>query len=330
MPRVLTIIVLAFGVLIQHALPYFHGRRLFGVIVPSEVRYGREGARIIRNYEKRLSPWTLLSLIVVILLPVSALPIIVAAAVTGVATSCAYALAYSASRRFGAPDTGVRQASLTDSGGDLKRIAVSFLPPLAILGAVAVYVRAHWADIPARFPIHWTIDGVPNGWSDKTLTGVYGPLVFGALIVVFLAGLCAVVLLGSRRTSASSAAVPVTTVVAYLIATVFAITGMLPLHYLPPWTLLLVIVVYLMVLLTLIVRAVNRIRSDDEMGDPTPDEYWHGGQFYYNPDDSALFVQTKVGTFLTLNLGNRAAWFVAGLIVLYIAGLICLARGMWG
>jgi len=330
MPRVLTIIALSFGVLIQHALPYFHGRRLFGVTVPRGVRYGREGARIIRTYEMRLWPWTTLSLIVVILLPVSARPIIAAAAVTGVATSCAYALAYNASRRFGAPDTGVRQASLSDSGGDLRLIALRFLPPLAILAAVAVYVRAHWPRIPARFPTHWTLEGIPDGWSDKTLAGVYGPPFFGTLIVLFLAGLCVLVLLGSRRTSPAWVAVKVATVVAYLIATVFAMIAILPLHYLPPWTVLTVVAAYFIALVVIVARAVTRISSEDDIGDFTPDECWRGGQFYYNPDDPALFVQTKIGTSLTLNFGNRAAWFVAGLIALYIAGLICLARWMWG
>jgi uncharacterized membrane protein len=50
---------------------------------------------------------------------------------------------------------------------------------------------------------------------------------------------------------------------------------------------------------------------------------------YYNPDDPAIFVQTPVGGFYSLNFGNRASWFLLARIVLYMTGLAILAHVLW-
>ena len=51
-------------------------------------------------------------------------------------------------------------------------------------------------------------------------------------------------------------------------------------------------------------------------GDTTPDECWTLGMIYYNPDDPALVVETRVGRFgCDLNFGNKWSWVVCAVIV---------------
>jgi uncharacterized membrane protein len=325
--RIFAMTSLAFGFLMEHALPYFHGKRLFGVVVPGEIRYGGRGAELIRRYELQLLPWTIISLVAASFLPLS-WTVTWSIVVTGIATIRAYAHAYEGARRFSAAGSGIRDAALSDPGGDVRRVSFHFLPPLVIPCAVALYLRARWHEIPPRFAVHFTMDGIPNGWSYKTVASIYGPLIFAALILVFLAGLCLAILLGSRRSSSATVAISVITAVAYFVATVFSLTGVLPLHYVPLWVVMLTMIVYFVVLGSIVFRAMG---ATNEPGteDITPDECWRAGQFYYNPEDAAIFVQTRVGSSYTLNFGNRASWFLVGLILLYIAAMTCLARAIW-
>jgi uncharacterized membrane protein len=323
--RILAMASLAFSFLMEHALPYFHGKRLFGVVVPAEIRYGSRGAELIRRYEWQLLPWTIVSLAAASFLPPS-WAVALSVAVTGTATIRAYAHAYEGARRFSPADSGIRDAALSDPGGDVRRVCFHFLPPMIILCAVALYLRARWHAIPPRFAVHFTMDGVPNGWSYKTVTSIYGPLLFAALIIVFLAGLCLALLFGSRRGSSATVAISVITLAAYFVATVFSLVGVLALHYVPMSVVMLTMIVYFIVLGSIVFRAMG---STNEPADITPDECWRGGQFYYNPQDPAIFVQTRVGSSYTLNFGNRASWFAVGLIVLYIAAMACLARAIW-
>jgi uncharacterized membrane protein len=51
-------------------------------------------------------------------------------------------------------------------------------------------------------------------------------------------------------------------------------------------------------------------------GDSTPDECWKWGLVYYNPNDSALVVETRAGRFgCDLNFGNKWSWVVCGVIL---------------
>ena len=59
--------------------------------------------------------------------------------------------------------------------------------PFLILAATAAALHASWQRIPERFPVHWGIDGQPNGWSGRTAAGVYGPLLLGVAFVALLA-----------------------------------------------------------------------------------------------------------------------------------------------
>ena len=198
--------------------------------------------------------------------------------------------------------------------------------PLAILIGTALYLHLHWNEIPARFPVHWGSDGTPNGWSTRSLLGVYGPLLLGAAIVLFISGIYPLAQWGSRRAARQPDPLIVLIAIAFVIAIGFSLAGVLPLHFVPVWNVLaldLGILVFLGTAAWLSRR--RRPQSADEVGEITLDACWHGDQFYYNPQDPALFVEKRFGLGLTFNFGNRLSWIVLLLMILIPIGLTFLA-----
>jgi uncharacterized membrane protein len=52
------------------------------------------------------------------------------------------------------------------------------------------------------------------------------------------------------------------------------------------------------------------------IGDRTPDRYWKLGVFYFNRDDSAVFVEKRFGLGYSLNFARPTAWLILSLILL--------------
>ncbi len=70
---------------------------------------------------------------------------------------------------------------------------------MAALVLAAVYLAALWQSIPAYVPVHWNFAGVANGWSERTVFGVYRPVLLGAAIVAGMYGLLQVCRWSVRR-----------------------------------------------------------------------------------------------------------------------------------
>jgi uncharacterized membrane protein len=51
------------------------------------------------------------------------------------------------------------------------------------------------------------------------------------------------------------------------------------------------------------------------------DDYWPGGVVYYNPNDSRLLVNSRVGTNSTVNLAKTSGKIIAGLIILLLLAM---------
>ena len=47
--------------------------------------------------------------------------------------------------------------------------------PFLLPAAMAVYLILKWDSIPLRSPIHWDMQGRPNGWIDRGVRSVLGP-----------------------------------------------------------------------------------------------------------------------------------------------------------
>ncbi len=245
----------------------------------------------------------------------------------GVGSIAAAMRAHRFALAYGAPRSGVRQALLVPRRDSLPGGPAAWAGPFAALGAAAAYLKLHWNQIPQRFPIHWGFDGRPNGWATRTFGGVYGALLFGA-------GICALFLLmsyGVLRSSRGDAGVRRATLrlllgVQYFMALLFcwAATSSLRIRSNMPGTETVIVLVTPLALVVLVIWLLARqyAQSNQEQfnmrgyglgieqpaADSSRDRCWKLGLFYYNPDDSALFIEKRFGVGYDINFANRWAW----------------------
>ena len=241
--------------------------------------------------------------------------------------------------------TAVREAALSLRRQGLPGGWLAQAGPFALLAAAAVYLQLHWSAIPERFPIHWGLNGQPNGWATRTVTGVYGPLLIAAAICAMLGGLAYGVLRGSRpiriggpsgqaEAGFRSTVAAVLVGAEYLMAIVFTWTALALLTHPGSespqgWEILVLTLVFMIATVALLVRlgqggtravqvSVAAAAEDRQpVGDRTRDRYWKAGLLYVNSEDPAIFVEKRFGIGYTVNFGRPASWLMlAGLVLL--------------
>ena len=250
---------------------------------------------------------------------------------------------------FRVKPSGVRAAEVVPRPEHMPGGWFAQLGPFSLLFIVAMILRQHWDSIPERFPIHWDAAGRANGFSDRTFSGVYGTLIFGAVMCAVLALIALAVVKRTRRVELTGPGgtrdsrirrynAIILVCVEYLLAFVFAGTALLPLRQsfsrqpfdLPAggvaWTLFgsLLFVAFIILMLMRAARtpkeeaspdAASRETLDRVIGDATPDSRWIGGMLYFNRDDPALFVEKRFGLGYTLNFGHKIAWIVLAVLI---------------
>jgi uncharacterized membrane protein len=303
----------------------------FAVTVVPNFRSSPEGLRILRSYRIEILTHLAISFALIVaaaerhanvLLVFSVLWLVVGPLIAisrGHAKAMPHAVAHST----------IREASLAPRGTHLPGGVLLQLAPFAILLLAAAYLSAHWGQIPERFPVHWGIDGRPNGWSARTAIGVYGPLCFGAGMVAMISALSygishAARLVpadaGERRASSPGHRVALVLIgVEFFLAAMFSLAGLLPLTGSPGAISILVLAGGVIVFAVLLVRWQNQglaaHAAAGHPGDGTPDSCWKLGLFYFNPNDAALFVEKRIGIGYTINFARPAAWIVLALVL---------------
>jgi len=208
--------------------------------------------------------------------------------------------------------------------------------PFAILAAAAIFLRMHWDRIPEIFPVHWGIDGQPNGWSVRTPMGVYGALIMAAAIIAGLGLITYGVLHEARVVGVPGAPshgrdLPhqvgyFLSGIEYFLAVVFAFVALIPLFGPPKIAFVLILPIVLIAVVFAAAHQLNQTRAypvsaaalpgaDGVFGDGTLDQHWKLGIFYYNPGDPALMVEKRFGIGYTLNFARRRAWLVLMLVI---------------
>jgi len=318
--RFILLLSLVLTLVLLHALPLIPKRaRLFGVDVPREVRYASEGGRLLRSYQVRLLPLSVVALLAAWWAPVTWFWLTVAA--PAIAALWLLYRCHAAAARFALPRPSTREASLRGDAGGLARRLLWFAPPLALVMAAALYLYLNWIRIPERFASHFDSQGNPNGWAFKSVRGSFGPLALGAAIILFFMALYMVMELGSRRRTERPVMLACLAAPGYLVGPMFAILGLLPMFVPPLWVFVLLLGAYFPGLIVLVVRAVST--SAGGPSEVTPDSCWHGS-FYYNPQDPALFVDGRTGFGLTANFARRLVWLLLAIILLVTGGLLLM------
>jgi uncharacterized membrane protein len=227
------------------------------------------------------------------------------------------------------PVPAIRAASLASRSSPVPVGWLLQIGPFALLFMAALNLRMRWDQIPERFPVHWGANGLPNGWATRTSMGVYGPLLFGAGLIALISLLAYGISHGAERVlsrdgiSAENHANHIATAmvgIEFFVAAVFFFAAMIPISG-SPGIVSIVIATIVVIAIVLLVRSLRHAHSDSQYSDGTPDSCWKLGLFYFNPQDSALFVEKRIGIGYTINFARPAAWIFVVLAILLPLGL---------
>ena len=305
-------------------------------LTPSQMFFGvRTGAAfrktdfargVRRSYRLQVLAWLVLSLVVQI--AGGSLPEGLAggaAMIPFLGAAIAFARAYFQVRPHTGPAPAIREADLASRTPDLPRWSWLALPPFAIPLAAMLYVRAHWDEIPARFPVHFNGAGEPNRWAERSERTVFAPFWFSEGLLLLFGLLLVAMLLGSRKMTRPTAVPGVIVVAMYMMSVFFVAVGLTPLWQPPPAAFPVVTAAFVV---GAMVWAYRRNSDPNAPAEPTPDECWTLGSIYINRNDPALFVQKRIGYGYTINLGNVWTYVVFGGFTL---GMFALAFFLgWG
>jgi uncharacterized membrane protein len=232
------------------------------------------------------------------------------------------------------------------------------LGPLFLLAAAGGYLAAHWAEVPARFPIHWDLAGQADGWATRSVPATFAPLLIGAVLCLMLQLLGYGLLRTSwgRFAAGGEAArdegesrqivAQVLLVAAYLLALTSAPLGILPVIFDPLARRLvlagvvvsallapLVMVTWVVVRRGPLVRTRRRWRAAWAGAGPGGEgrraSPWRWGLFYVDRDDPALFVPKRLGLGYTFNLGRPSGWAILGALVAVLLMIALIALVAW-
>jgi uncharacterized membrane protein len=180
------------------AMPYIaHRDLLFGVPVGRGFRPTEPGRRSVRSYRLWIAVPSVASLLGIILFPN---PIVSASAflLTVVLDVTGFVRQNRKLKPFALQLPPVRKAEL----GPPERLpwfGCLGLVLLAFLAAAAAYLYTHWDRIPVRYPVHFDLTGAPDRWTDRSIRGVFGPLIFGGALAVWMLSAALAGWYGSRR-----------------------------------------------------------------------------------------------------------------------------------
>ncbi len=336
---VLLILIGAAEAAIIWKLPHWERPGLFfSVTVSPEFRRSDEGRSILRRY--RILAMVLIA-IGWALVAAGGVPrrwplLVLGVTWLGFGPLIAFQIARERVMPHAAKPALVREALLAPRAAHLPGGWLLQAGPFAILVAAAIYLRAHWGQIPEIFPVHWGVDGQPNGWSARTPMGVYGPLIMGGAIVAGLSLITYAVLREARviripgHPTSHGRDFPhqvgcFLSAMEYFLAIMLSCIAVMPLLGPPNIALVLIGSIALIVVVLAAAHHLNQVQACEIelsvfqtdttiFGDGTLDEHWKMGLFYYNPDDPALLVEKRFGIGYTMNFARPVAWVVLALV----------------
>ena len=321
----------------------------FAVTVPPEFKKTPEALDLLRSYRIQALIHTAISFALLSAAIPRHWPLLVLGEIwLAIGPVIAFMRARERVMRHGVAPVSVREAVLAPRAAHLPGGWILQLGPFAVLLAAAIYLHLHWEQIPDRFPVHWGLDGQPNGWSVRTPAGVYGPLLLAFGVIAGISLMTYGILHHARvvRIPGSGATKYdfahrigfFLVAVEFFLAIIFSFAAFLPLTGNPGIAFPLIFTVLILAATFPLAAWLNRGRAQQltsiattpgsSLGDGTLDKYWKMGVFYCNPDDAALFVEARFGVGYTINFGHSSAWIVmavVSLIVLFPLGIALTA-----
>jgi uncharacterized membrane protein len=173
--------------------------------------------------------------------------------------------------------------------------------PFALLAAAALYLALRWDAIPPAWVVHWNAAGTPNGWSRRSVAGVFELPLAGAAVVGLVEILSRVVTLQRDRPGAVDAVIAASAYLAratsFGLAVLFAFLAVdLPLgpHLPIAATLAVPLLVLLAAVAAGLARVAGAITQAHQEGHGAKVEGYHA-LYYSNTKDARLWVPKLSG-----------------------------------
>jgi uncharacterized membrane protein len=335
--------VTLFLAVVFQLLPLMRKRSLyFGVTVADSFRDSEEGCAIARQFRIWVWVGTAITLVVqyaamelrqLLLLPLAVYLLLIVAL-------AAWVRAWRRTRPHSVRQVGLRSAEIAAAPEASALGTMALVLPLLMPIGAAAWLWSRYAELPARYPVHWNGAGEVDRYVDKSLRAVFATPAIALVVLVMVLGVGLGIRYASRRGSSGEQAGWASKfrrlnmmMLTAIMWTVSAMTSTLSLAPLLPYrtigTLMPAFVVAL--LATVVGFAIPLIRMSMKNtggSDATPDECWSGGVIYYNPADPALMVEKREGIGYTLNFGNRLSWVILAFIVALPVVIIAMVSGL--
>lgn len=198
---------------------------------------------------------------------------------------------------------------------------------VVVVTGTVVFVLDRYDRLPDLLPVHFKVNGVPNGWQYKTPWRVLMPAFVQVALVATFGSVGALLLSRAHgehdRDAADVQAAAAAAEAVALIALIwiafqaYAAFALEEMWYRQRGGLgtLYTGLEITGVVASVVVFARARLRLGRPEPRPFVPEHWRFGQLYKNPDDPALFVPTRDGTRWTLNFGRPVAAGLMGVIL---------------
>jgi len=278
----------------------------------------------MRSYRRQVAIWTGVAIMVTLFTSKSApvFSVIMPTFLLIVGTGYSYWRTFrQVQTQHGLRKPEIREAPLLPAPSDRIFSIWLIVPSFLLLLAAALYLNLHWDQIPHRFPVHYGVNGEPDRWAGRSWRGIYGPLLYGTYLNVFMLTLGWTLAHQSRRTAMRYVTVRIVQVLCYPTSLLFALIAISPLLRAPgsAFVFLAPGAIMLAALAGTIYWAYRKLSGESaatEPAGPQNDNYWRAGAFYWNPDDPAIFVPKRIGIGYTMNFANKWAWVaLAGILL---------------
>ncbi|MDR3070647.1 MAG: DUF5808 domain-containing protein [Propionibacteriaceae bacterium] len=213
---------------------------------------------------------------------------------------------------------------------------------LTVLGILVV-----WPNVPEQVPVHFDVNGVADVYQPKGFGAVAPLLIVQVFLAAVISGTYFLIRASKRQIDAANPDTSrlqsirfrrVTTgfeiAVGVVVSLAIGAMQIVTLHGAEnPWVIMTPIFAMLAIVLGGTYFLMFRVgQGGSRLPEPrgansrnanvNDDRFWKLGQFYFNPDDPALFVEKRFGVGYTVNLARPTTWVLLGGLLVLIAALI--------
>ncbi|GCF11278.1 DUF1648 domain-containing protein [Dictyobacter arantiisoli] len=254
---------------------------------------------------------------------------------------------------------GLRQVVMTDTDLHQVNTKISWLwllPSLLLLAAMIVIAIVRYPALPAVIPTHFGLNGQPDAWTTKA-AGLLTTFIPTILINALILGLAYFPPVLRQQIDPTNPKADIqrqrlmrqdltkillgmiTFVNVVFLMTMLMVTNVLSGDY---SSLLfsaimggaILLILGLLAYVGYITARRNHTQADaTSQGTPKDtvvtrddDRFWPGGIFYNNPDDPAIFVSKRFGLGGTINFGHPIGKAITVVFIVFIVGIVILAK----